>query len=243
MIRDITAMIWKEWRELVFLRSGKVGLFILLGIFGILMPLQSGPAWLLSPLNTVYWIWVPLLQVTTLIADFFVGEKERHTLETLLASRLPGPAILIGKAVVAIAYGWGLMVAILLAGAITVNLAYGSQGLLFYPLSTFFTWLAFGLAGAGLVGGIAVLIAMRFSTVRQAVQMMNLGILIFIWLPLLGLQALPASVRAKLFRGLQGMDPLVLTIILFGGLILVDLALFYWATRRFQREKLILNEY
>jgi hypothetical protein len=73
--------------------------------------------------------------------------------------------------------------------------------------------------------------------------MMNLGILIFIWLPLLGLQALPASVRTQLFQGLQGMDPLVLTIILFCGLILVDIALFYWAVRRFQREKLILNEY
>lgn len=243
MIRDLSAMIWKEWRELVFLRSGKISLFILLGVFGILMPLQSGPSWLLSPVNVVYWIWVPLFQVTTLIADFLVGEKERHTLETLLASRLPGPAILLGKAMVAIAYGWGLMIAILLSGAITVNIVYGAGGLIFYPLGVFLALLAFGLAGAGLIGGFAVLISMRFSTVRQAVQIMNLAILILIWLPLLGLQALPQSMKVRLFSALRGTDPTVVMLTFFLGLIALDIILFAWAVQRFQREKLILNEY
>jgi ABC-2 type transport system permease protein len=241
MIHDLAAMIWKEWRELVFLRNGKVSLLILLGVFGVLMPLQSGQAWLRSPVNVVYWIWVPLMQVATLIADSFVGEKERHTLETLLASRLPGPAILFGKAAVAIGYGWGLMIAILLSGAATVNLADPGRGLIFYPWEIVVPLLAFGLAGAGLIAGIAILISMRFSTVRQAVQMMNLGILILIWLPLLGLQALPDSVRSQFALGLPELDPTVILVLLFLFIIALDVALFAWAARRFQREKLILN--
>ena len=47
------------------------------------------------------------MMVSSLVADSFAGERERHTLETLLASRLPDRAILAGKLLVPVAVAWG----------------------------------------------------------------------------------------------------------------------------------------
>jgi ABC-2 type transport system permease protein len=110
MINDITTIIWKEIKE-IFLqrpnfRGGWAGLLVLLAVFGIFIPLQSGPAWVSSPANLAIWSWVPYLLVSGVVADSFAGERERHTLETLLASRLSDRAILFGKIGAALVYGW-----------------------------------------------------------------------------------------------------------------------------------------
>ena len=69
----------------------------MIAVFGVFLPLQNGASWVTSPITMVYWAWMPLMLVTGVIADSFAGERERHTLETLLASRLPDRAILLGK--------------------------------------------------------------------------------------------------------------------------------------------------
>ena len=74
MIRDIGTVMWKEWRELLGFRSwdclrrGPWSLLITLLVFGVLMPLQFGRAWVESPLGLAYWAWVPLLLVSGVIA-------------------------------------------------------------------------------------------------------------------------------------------------------------------------------
>ena len=60
--------------------------------------------------------------ITAVIADSFAGERERHTLETLLASRLSDHSILFGKIAASMAYGWLISLSCILAGAITVNI-------------------------------------------------------------------------------------------------------------------------
>ncbi|UCD40705.1 MAG: hypothetical protein JSV69_08835 [Chloroflexota bacterium] len=101
MINDILSIMWKEIRELILqrsgLRGGWIGLLILIAVFGVLFPLQSGPDWLVTPTTILMWAWVPFILVNSVVADSFAGERERHTLETLLASRLSDQAILIGK--------------------------------------------------------------------------------------------------------------------------------------------------
>src|SRR5688572_30714367 len=89
----------KEWRELLGQggMQGRQGMLLFLGAFGLLLPLMNGRAWIESPLLAVTWSWVPMFLVMTVIADAFAGERERHTLETLLATRLSEPAILFGK--------------------------------------------------------------------------------------------------------------------------------------------------
>jgi len=64
----------------------------MLVVFGILLPAQNGITWLTSPC-----CWPPgrgSVDARGRRGRRFVrGERERHTLETLLASRLPDEAI------------------------------------------------------------------------------------------------------------------------------------------------------
>jgi ABC-2 type transport system permease protein len=99
------------------LRGGWLGLVIFVAVFGILLPLQSGRGWVESPTGLAVWAWVPFLLVSSVVADSFAGERERHTLETLLASRLPDRAILFGKLATAVGYGWGFALLSLSTGA------------------------------------------------------------------------------------------------------------------------------
>src|SRR5436190_12483504 len=129
MMADIATIMWKELKEWLFQRGsagrgGWVGQLIFVAVFGIFLPYQNGPRWVDNPMALVFWAWVPLLMVASVTADAFAGERERHTLETLLASRLSDQAILFGKVAAAIAYGWGLSLLSLLLGDITVNIAF-----------------------------------------------------------------------------------------------------------------------
>jgi len=95
MLTDITTIIWKESREFITvrpgLRGGWTGLLIILAVFGILIPLQLGRDWLSAPTTILMWAWLPFILVNSVVADAFAGERERQTLETLLASRLSLP--------------------------------------------------------------------------------------------------------------------------------------------------------
>ena len=121
---DVLTVATKEWKELVWsgggMRGGRMSLVILLAVFGVFMPYQFGAEWLHSPGMLMYWAWVPLMIVSGVVADAFAGERERHTLETLLATRLPDRAILFGKTLAAVGYGWGLVLVMLALGVVTV---------------------------------------------------------------------------------------------------------------------------
>ncbi len=94
---DVLTVAWKEVKELFAmggnLKGGRLGMIIMIAVFGVVLPLNTGAEWVTSPVTVAYWAWVPLMLVTGLIADSFAGERERRTLETLLASRLPDRAI------------------------------------------------------------------------------------------------------------------------------------------------------
>ena len=76
----------------------------------IYMPLQFGEKWVDGAWSLVTCIVIPLILVGIVIPQSFAGERERHTLETLLASRLPDRAIPWGKVLLAVAYGWGMTI-------------------------------------------------------------------------------------------------------------------------------------
>src|SRR5574339_839063 len=117
MAADSFSMLWKEWKELLQFqgssRSGLIGLLIMIGIFGIVMPIQWGSMWVESGASLTLWLVIPMMLAAMIVADSFAGERERHTLETLLASRLSDQAILLGKITEAVGYGWSLTLAAL----------------------------------------------------------------------------------------------------------------------------------
>jgi len=242
---DVLTVAWKEWRELLLLggslRGGRVSLIILLGVFGVFLPLQSGADWVTSPATMFYWGWLPLMLVAGAVADSFAGERERHTLETLLASRLPDRAILFGKIVAAVAYGWGIVMAMLLLSLVTVNLTARAGHLLLFPWRFAIGAPLLACLGAGLAATAGVLVSLRAATVRQAAQTLNVGILLLIFIPVLGARALPDAWKAQAGAWLMsvGMDGLLWTASV--ALLLLDALLLALAMARFQRSRLILD--
>ena len=245
MIGDVLTVAWKEWRELLLLggslRGGRVSLVILLGVFGVFLPLQSGADWVTSPATMFYWGWLPLMLVAGAVADSFAGERERHTLETLLASRLPDRAILFGKIVAAVAYGWGIVMAMLLLSLVTVNLTARAGHLLLFPWRFAIGAPLLACLGAGLAATAGVLVSLRAATVRQAAQTLNVGILLLIFIPVIGARALPDAWKAQAGAWLMsvGMDGLLWTASV--ALLLLDALLLALAMARFQRSRLILD--
>ncbi len=245
MTRDVLTVAWKEWRELLQVgggvRGGRLSLVLLLAVFGVFLPMQSGAEWVTSASTLFYWGWVPLMLVAGAIADAFAGERERHTLETLLASRLPDRAILFGKILAAVSYGWCLVMMMLALSLVTVNLTARSGHLLLFPWRFFIGAPLLALLGAGLAATGGVLVSLRAATVRQAAQTLNVGILLLIFVPVLAAQVLPDAWKAQagawvLSVGADG--------VMWGAaavLALLDLGLLVAALARFRRSRLILD--
>src|SRR5690349_19048146 len=121
MGNDIGTMIWKELKEVIARgsqsRSEATKIVVVVAVMiGVLIwrstLLMSNLGILILP----SFILVQLLG--SMMADSFAGERERHTLETLLASRLSDSAILIGKICAGVLLVWGLMFVILGLGAL-----------------------------------------------------------------------------------------------------------------------------
>lgn len=242
---DVLTVAWKEWRELLqlggSLRGGRFSLVILLGVFGVFLPFQAGEEWVQSPATVFYWGWVPLMLVGGAVADSFAGERERHTLETLLASRLPDTAILLGKIAAAVSYGWGLVLAMLALSLVTVNLTARTGAWLMFPWPFAVGAPLLALLGAGLAATAGVLISLRAATVRQAAQTLNVAILLLVFIPVLGLRALPDSWKSQLGAWIltSGIDGLLWVVA--GLLALLDAAFLAMAFARFRRARLVLD--
>jgi len=246
MTRDLWTMIWKEWKE-IFLQRGTLrgGIFtaivIPLGMLGIFIPWQEGPMWAQSSGTAVLWVWLPVFLVATMICESFAGERERKTLETLLASRLHDRTILFGKLAAAVGYGWGLAMSSLALGLITVNVVHGHGQLILLPASTVVLVGVVSLLASALAASAGVLISLRAATVRQAQQTLSLSLLGLMFGGIFGLHALPATWKFWLARTFSG--AILLTTELLGGAILLalDLLLISIAMARFQRARLILD--
>lgn len=245
MIADIWTVIWKEWRELLFqrgsLRTTIMSLLPLLLVFGIFLPSQIGSAWVESPVTIVFWAWLPTLQVLALTADAFAGERERHTLETLLASPLSELAILFGKVITVVSYGWLMTLLVVLTGLIGVNFVHGDGKLLLYPASIFFGGMVLGFLSATLAASIGVIVSLRSPTVRQAAQKLAFVSIGLTWIPIIGFNLLPGRLQNSLLNFAKGADISQIFLLILIVLALVDAGLLSIAMVRFKRSRLILD--
>lgn len=245
MITDIQTVLWKEFKEIMAIRGSRRGgllsMGILIALIGIFMPLQSGPEWFTNPLLLIAWSWMPLFLVMGIISDSIAGERERHTLETLLASRLPDAAILLGKILAAVLYAWVTLVIGLLLGALVINIAHPQLPTKFYDIQMFLGVLVMVFLGALLMTAIGVLASLRAETVRQAYQRMSIGFLAIWLVPIIGMQIMPVGWKDILNTILIGVNWGSLVIYIMVGLVVLDSILLAVAFQRFKRSRLILD--
>jgi ABC-2 type transport system permease protein len=244
MIVDILTVAFKELREIFTFGDvrgrSKFSLLVLIVIFGVVIPLQNGREWVTSPANAMVWAWMPFLWVSGVVADLFAGERERHTLEALLATRLSDQAILFGKLLAAMAYGFILTWVIMLASIVTINVSSGGGGLLFYsPLITLAA-LVFSILISGLSASIGVLVSLRAGSARQAQQMMSAGMLV-LFLPFMLIQYVPVEWLRYLEEIATTTSPVQIAFYLAMVLVIIEGILIAIAMRLFQRSKLILD--
>jgi ABC-2 type transport system permease protein len=245
MIEDVWTVMWKEWHEYAAGSGsgrgrGLIGVLIIIGFVSVLLPfqvVQKGDSWVDSPLPLLIdGVYLPFTILLNVIADSFAGERERHTLETLLASRLSDLAILLGKVGAAVAYGLvlGLIAAIL--QLIIANVAGGSG---FYPAGTVLAIVVLGLLVSLLAASAGCLISLRAATTRQAQQILGIGFMVLVFIPIIGIQLLPPSVQAQTLTWLNTTAPGTILGLVVLVLLVLDLILLGIARVRFRRAELI----
>jgi ABC-2 type transport system permease protein len=235
-LSDIWTMMWKEWKDLLFRDKWK-GLMrhlLFIGILGIALPWLVGSPWLTLPAGAMLVVlYIPFMFILSFMGDAIAGERERHTLETLLASRMPARVILLGKVIATVGYAWGMAFAGLLLGLVWVNLVNGQGTWMFYrPLDLFIEWLILILMVVLLAANAGVLISLRVETVRQAQQTLQVGLLALVIAAILILRALPES----FFSSLSYSQIMVIGIVVVS---LLDAIFFGLALTSFQRSRLI----
>lgn len=238
MIRDTWTVAHREWMEILdqFMRFRRGGWSILLVVFflGIFVPLQLGPGWANFAVMFFYWPFLTSSMTSTIVSDSVAGERERHTIETLLATRLSDASILLGKVLAAVLYGYAFALSNLAIGMITVHVTYGDRAESM-SAGRFAALLALLGSSAFFVAGLGVLVSLRAATVRQAQQLFGVILLIATMLPFGLMQVLPVAMRERVAAKTQelGIEGIAWwTSGVCAGLAVILLAI---AVRRFRR--------
>ncbi|HEX9564132.1 MAG TPA: ABC transporter permease [Gemmatimonadaceae bacterium] len=245
MLADTLTVAWKEWREfrdqLFRMKRGGLSALIVVLMLGIFTPLQMGTTWLTSPLMLAYWPLLSSGMVSTLIADAFAGERERHTLETLLSTRLPDSAILAGKILAAVLYGVLFTFANIVVGFLTLTLSRLGEPFVGPSPSHLMYVVVLVVLACTTLSGVGIFISLRAATVRQAQQTLGIIMMVLFIGPFLFIQFLAPDDRVSLATRFATMGTARLVgwasaILLLASAVLVSLA-----RARFRRGKLTLD--
>jgi ABC-2 type transport system permease protein len=251
MITDTWTVMLKEWREYLAGTGqgggrgrGIIALLLIIGVISVLLPLQMGRQLFSTAAPVIVdGLYLPIIILLNLVADSFAGERERHTLETLLASRLSDRAILFGKVGAAVAFGWSLALLAALVQAMVANLSPSNAGggLAFYPLGSVVAIVVLALVTALLASSAGCLVSLRASSTRQAQVNLGVGFMVLIFVPFIVIQLLPRPAQSGIDAALHSASPGLLFLIFTGVLLVIDLVLVLVALLLFQRTRLILS--
>jgi ABC-2 type transport system permease protein len=235
-MNDIWTMVWKEWRDTIF-PGGKVDFLrplVFIALLGIIWPSIAGPEWLkLTTFMVVTSVILPFFFILNYIGEVFAGERERHTLETLLASRIADQAILWGKVIASIGYIWGMTLIGSLLGVVVANLSQGQGPWMFYtPFSRWLEVLFFALLASLLSASGGILISLHSATVRQAQQTVLLGSLVLFVVLYFAIKTVPS-------QWLQAMSSTQIMLIAMLVLVSLDAIFLGIAMASFRRARLI----
>jgi ABC-2 type transport system permease protein len=242
MIDDIKTVLWKEVKEeIISNKQVLLGLLVTVPVFGMMLPWSMGRAFVEEPYLLIFLSLIPLVMVINILTDSFAGERERHTLESLLATQLSDHAILCGKILAAVAYAWGATILVIATGLITVNVVYGQgQLLLFSPLAGLLIILITLLLSI-LITSAGVLVSLRASTVRQAETSFLVGMAAVGLIPVVVYYLLPDNLKEQVLNQLVSIGLDNVMILLLFILIAFNVIVLLVAMNRFQRNKLILD--
>ena len=235
---DTLTVAWKEHKMLFRYRGGRMR-FVLTLLSPVLLAFyaswSSGVRWVELPVAALPTMLVAVLAVIIVVPESFAGERERHTLETLLSTRLGNASIVYGKMIVPILLALILAGVVLILGLLTVNAFHYDGEILLYTLPNLLVVLLLNVIASTMVAAIGVLISLKSETVQEATQTLAGAILV----PpvILGMTLLVFREKFVYFILMMG-RPLSAAATT-GLFILATLVLVLEAGRRFQRSKLL----
>ena len=244
---DILTVMWKERKALLRTQGRRSQLLLSVLsplLLAIWLPWQTGVDWLERSMSLMLSFLVAYMLVGLTIPDSFAGERERHTLPTLLSSRLPDRAILLGKIATSVLFGWGGAIVMLLVSLITVNVTNWEGRLLFFKPSVLLANLALSLLAALFTAGLGVVFSLRSRTVQEAQQLTMSVVLVpaivlqFVAFLVLGSDA-AKEMLGRTLGALSFGQLIAIIVVIFLAL---DLALLALARARFKRARLILSQ-
>lgn len=176
-----------------------------------------------------FFLIIPVMASSVMGSDSFAGERERKTIEALLATPISDSELLLGKILVSFIPAMIVTIGSFAAYAIIVDtITFGMfNGMLLLPTTTFLIMI-FGVAPTLALCsiGLTVIISAKVKGFKEAQQ-----ISVVLLLPVLGLVFAQIS-------GFLVLGPLVL-VALIGILAVVDIAIFYLGVKIFQREEIL----
>jgi ABC-2 type transport system permease protein len=242
MTREIGVVMRKELREIGLEgggsgRFGRITPFIGVIVAGVILPINLGVRFVTPAIMMALGVILPLLFVLPIVADSFAGERERHTLETLLATRLPDRAILFGKLAAIVVFALAMSALSLAIGFATVNIAHPEARPLLASPGLIGGLLLESTLAATLIAAFGLLISLGAATVRQAQQRVSMVILLPMLIPVFVTRT-PESVRAPIRELLASgrLTPMELVLVI---LVVVDALLVYLSMLRFRRSRLV----
>ena len=238
---------WKECLEIFWLKSDRqkncLRLLFSMTIVAVFFPVSIGDK---SQINTVWfqlWCLVPMLIVMGIIPDAFAGERERRTLETLLASRLSNRAIVMGKMLVAIIYAWSLTVLFSLFLLVKINIIDRSQAFKFYPLDFLLSSAVGSLLLSVLVASIGVLASFKAESIKQAYKRTTTAVVVATLLPsvalLIAAFLFPPSVQQSIVSKFMSTGSSLAMVVSLFGLAVFDSVLLMLIFKLFERSRLM----
>jgi ABC-2 type transport system permease protein len=242
VVGDIVTVARKEWTEYLLQggggRSGLARLGIV-SLIGVMLARQMGPQFGSSWKTALLSAYMAVTATLSVVPDSFAGERERHTLETLLASRLSDRSILLGKVAASVSYALLFSLVVLVIGLLTANLGSGRGVLPRVRAEVMLGAVAASILVGSLMTGIGVLISLRAPTVKQAAQYMSWGFLLVVFVPLFGTRLVPSGLRSRIGPWLAELGATKAALVVAAAIALVDLLLLALALARFQRARLI----
>ena len=238
MFDDVLSVIWKERKSQFRVRGSRLRFLMMLFsplLLGTILPITWGPDWLVQLPPLAVATITSVILVAVMVPESIAGERERHTLETLLASRLPDRAILLGKLLVPVAVGTGAAMLTNLCSLIVVNVAHWQGEILFFSPPIALGSLALSLLMALLTAGAGVFVSLKAATAQEAAQILTFAILI----PPMLLQLVPLLFRDQMAQFLDTVNGPQLLLVVLAVLAMLDVVVVLAAAARFQRSRLI----
>jgi ABC-2 type transport system permease protein len=207
----------------------------------LIFPIEDGGGWVSDPVGMgILGIVMPMLVVSVIVPDAIAGERERHTLATLLASRLPDRAILYGKLGFAVVTGWLTGLFMLAVALVAANLSAAPPAPLLYEPEVLLAVLPLGFLIAILAGGIGFFVSLRASTAQEAQQLTGVGMMIPLMLgSFLLMAAMGNDDLRAILAGIGSLDPRLVVVTVMAMITIVDGTLLVAADRRFRRGRLL----